>query len=152
MGVVAKGPDDNTTINFRMEDHGEVISIKFSPDQKVLAAQRTYSSVEFMNFNGSTIEQEYSQSCKKNSMIFGFVWSQINEVALITDHGIELYLVIPEKKTLKPLKYVSLTVQWFVWCSKNKISLLASGHGSQLQPIQFKPGSASKLPKVESIT
>lgn len=133
-----------------MEDHGAVISIKLSLDQKILAVQRTYTSVEFMNFNGTTIEQEYSQNCKKNSMIFGFVWSQHNEVALITDHGIELYLVIPEKKTLKPLKYLTMTVQWFVWCSKNKLALIASGHGSQLQPIQFKPGSASKLPKVES--
>lgn len=150
MGVVVKGPDESKTQNFRMEDHGAVISIKFSPDQKVLAVQRTYSSVEFMNYNGTSIEQEYSQQCKKNSMIFGFVWSQNNEVALITDHGIELFLVIPEKKSLKPLKFVSITVQWFVWCSKNKIALLASGHGSQLQPVQFKPGSASKLPKVES--
>lgn len=150
MGVVVKGPDENSTINFRMEDHGAVISIKFSLDQKVLAVQRTYTSVEFMNFSGNAIDQEYSQSCKKNSMILGFVWSQINEVALITDHGIELFLVIPEKKALKPLKFVSLTVQWFVWCSKNKLALLASGHGSQLQPVQFKAGSASKLPKVES--
>lgn len=150
MGVVVKGPEETKTMNFRMEDHGAVISIKLSPDQKVLAVQRTYSSVEFMNFNGINIDQEYSQNCKKNSMIFGFVWSQNNEVALITDHGIELFLVIPEKKTLKLLKFVSVTVQWFVWCSKNKIALLASGHGSQLQPVQFKPGSASKLPKVES--
>lgn len=150
MGVVVKGPDENSSLNFRMEDHGAVISIKFSLDQKVLAVQRTYTSVEFMNFSGTAIEQEYSQSCKKNSMILGFVWSHHNEVALVTDHGIELYLVIPEKRTLKALKYVSLTVQWFVWCSCNKLALLASGHGSQLQPVQFKPGSASKLPKVET--
>lgn len=150
MGVVVKGPDENSSLNFRMEDHGAVISIKFSLDQKILAVQRAYTSVEFMNFAGTAIEQEYSQVCKKNSMILGFVWSQTNEVALITDHGVELFLVIPEKRTLKSLKYISLTVQWFVWCSCNKLALLASGHGSQLQPVMFKPGSASKLPKVES--
>lgn len=151
MGVVVKGPlEDSNLINFRMEDHGPVLSIKFSPDQKVLAVQRTKTSVEFMNFNGTSIEAEYTQSCKKNCIVLGFVWSQVNEVALITDHGIELYLIIPEKKSLKHLKTTSASVNWFVWCSQNKIALLASHHGSHLQPVLFKPGSTTKLSKVES--
>jgi hypothetical protein len=33
------------TTSFRMEDKGPVISIKFSPDQQVLAIQRTKTSV-----------------------------------------------------------------------------------------------------------
>lgn len=152
MGVVVKGPlEDDKPISFRMEDHGPVISIKFSLDQRVLAVQRSTTSVEFMNFNGNAIEAEYSQSCKKNSNILGFVWSQNNEVALITDHGIELYLLIPEKKTIKHLKTTSATIQWFLWCSVNKIALLASQHGSHLQPIILKTGSINKLPRVESM-
>ncbi|KAJ8967739.1 hypothetical protein NQ317_010800 [Molorchus minor] len=59
-------------------------------------------------------------------------------------------MVIPEKKSLKHLKTMSTTVQWFVWCSLNKIALIASSHGSHLQPVLFKPGSVSKLPKVET--
>lgn len=151
MGVVVKGPsEEDTTLSFRMEDHGSVISIKFSLDKKVLAVQRTSTSVEFMNFSGEIIGPEYTQNCKKNSNILGFIWTQNNEVAFITDHGIELYLVIPEKKSLKQLKTLSVTVQWFVWCSYNKIALLASAHGSQLQPVIFKPAVVCKLPKVES--
>lgn len=151
MGVVVKGPsEEDASLSFRMEDRGPVISIKFSLDKRVLAVQRTSTSVEFMNYNGETVEAEYSQTCKKNSSILGFVWSQHNEAALITDHGIELYLVIPDKKSLKLLKTSSVTVQWFVWCSRNKIALLASAHGSQLQPVLFKAGTFSKLPKVES--
>ncbi|XP_065161012.1 regulator of MON1-CCZ1 complex-like [Atheta coriaria] len=151
MGVVVKGPNENTKpINFRMEDHGPVISIKFSLDQKILAVQRTTTSVEFMNFNGMTVETEYSQQCKKNSAIVGFVWSQNNEVAFMTDHSVELYLVIPEKRSLKHLKTLSVTIQWFVWCSVSKTALLASAQGSHLQPVVFKPGSISKLPKVET--
>lgn len=151
MGVVVKGPaEDDTPISFRMEDHGSIVSIKFSLDRRVLAVQRTSTSVEFMNFNEDTLEAEYSQNCKKNSNILGFIWPQHNEVAFITDHGVELYFVIPEKKTLKHLKTSSFVVQWFVWCPQNKIALLASAHGSNLQPILFKPGSVTKLPKVES--
>lgn len=71
-------------------------------------------------------------------------------LAIVTDHGIELYTVVPDKKSLKQLKTISVTVQWFVWCPKNKIAILASSHGSQLQPVVIKQGSVNKLPKVES--
>jgi hypothetical protein len=43
--VIVKGPTDQMTTTFRMEDKGPVISIKFSPDQQVLAIQRTKTSV-----------------------------------------------------------------------------------------------------------
>ncbi|XP_045470210.1 regulator of MON1-CCZ1 complex [Harmonia axyridis] len=153
MGVVVKDlcqPDK--PLNFRMEDRGPVLSIKFSLDLKILAVHRTNSSIEFMNFDGSSLEEEYSQSCKKNNKILGFLWTFENEVAFITDHGVELFKVLPEKRALKQLKTLSHNLQWFVWCPLNKIALLASAHGSQLQPIIFRPGTIGKLPKVESIS
>lgn len=151
MGVVVKNAESETKyLDFRMEDHGPVLSIKFSPDHKILAVQRANNSVEFMNFDGTTLDVEYSQACKKNSNVLGFVWSQINEVALITDHGIELYMVIPDKKSLKHLKTTSATVQWFVWCNLNKIALLASQHGSSLLPVVIKNATTNKLTKVDS--
>ncbi|XP_076262883.1 regulator of MON1-CCZ1 complex protein bulli isoform X2 [Rhynchophorus ferrugineus] len=150
MGVVVKGPNGNKPLNFRMEDRGTVLSIKFSLDHKILAVQRLSNSIELMNFSGETLDSEYSVSCKKNSNILGFVWSHLNELAIVTDHGIELYTVIPAKKSLKQLKTMSATVQWFVWCPVNKIALLASAHGSQLQPVIIKPGSTTKLAKVDT--
>lgn len=44
-GVSVIGPSKQTTTKFRMEDKGPVISIKFSPDQQILAIQRTKTSV-----------------------------------------------------------------------------------------------------------
>uniref|UniRef100_A0AAY4AQK2 Mic1 domain-containing protein n=1 Tax=Denticeps clupeoides TaxID=299321 RepID=A0AAY4AQK2_9TELE len=44
-GVVAKGPDDKSSVAFRMEDKGEVKCIKFSLGNKILAVQRTPKSV-----------------------------------------------------------------------------------------------------------
>lgn len=93
-GVLVKGPDQN--LNFRMEDRGPVISIKFSPDMNVLAIQRTNSSVEFVNYSSvSGLDHvEYSQSCKgKNATILGFVWTHGNEILVVTDHGVELFQV-----------------------------------------------------------
>nr|CAI5833786.1 unnamed protein product [Callosobruchus analis] len=151
MGVVVKNANAHSdTLNFRMEDTGPVLSIKFSPDHKVLTVQRINTAVEFMNFQGNILEACYTQSCKKNSNILGFVWSCTNEVAFVTDHGLELYMVLPEKKSLKHLKTVSATVQWFVWCSTNKLALLASSHGSHLLPVFIRQGSVIKLSKVET--
>ena len=63
-------------------------------------------SVEFVNYaNGEIDTVEYSQAVKgKMSKILGFVWTSPFEIVFITDCGIELYTVIPEKKTLKNIK------------------------------------------------
>lgn len=96
-----------------MEDKGPIISIKFSRDHKILAIQRNIDaqipSVEFVNFkNLVPTNVEYSHACKwKNAKILGFVWPKVNEIAFITDHGIELLQVLPDKKQLKTLKSTS---------------------------------------------
>ncbi|KAJ9577097.1 hypothetical protein L9F63_006334, partial [Diploptera punctata] len=152
-GVIVKGPTDQSTTSFRMEDKGPVISIKFSPDQQVLAIQRTKTSVEFVNFlGGDGMDSiEYSQSCKgKNTVILGFVWTYNNEIVFVTDHGVELFQVIPEKHSLKALKSHSLSVNWFVFCPQSCLLLLSSGTlGNQMQPLHFKPGNIIKLTKFE---
>lgn len=92
--MLVKGPDQN--LNFRMEDKGPVISIKFSPDMNVLAIQRTNTSVEFVNYSpvAGLDHIEYSQLCKgKNATIYGFVWTHGTEILVVTDHGVELFHV-----------------------------------------------------------
>ncbi|XP_002737795.1 regulator of MON1-CCZ1 complex-like [Saccoglossus kowalevskii] len=150
-GVVVKGPDEKYCTNFRMEDKGEVISIKFSYDMKVLAVQRSQKTVEFINFIPGLDVVEYSQSCKgKTTRIIGFNWTNINEIVFITDHGIEFYQVIPEKKTLKLLKSFNVTVNWFVFLPDSSLLLLsASSLGNVLHPFYFKGGTVLKLPKFE---
>lgn len=112
-GVSVIGMDDSKCTSFRMEDKGPIISIKFSPNHKILAIQRNRdnqnATVEFQNFKDlEPTNVEYAHTCKwKNAKILGFVWSKINEIAFITDHGIELLQVVPEKKQLKSLKNTS---------------------------------------------
>ncbi|KYN19581.1 Uncharacterized protein C18orf8 like protein [Trachymyrmex cornetzi] len=134
-GVLVKGPDQN--LNFRMEDRGPVISIKFSPDMNVLAIQRTNSSVEFVNYSSvSGLDHvEYSQSCKgKSATILGFVWTHGNEILVVTDHGVELFQVNPEKRNVKALKCLSLGINWFVFCPKSYMVLLSSVEHNVTKP------------------
>ncbi|XP_012539217.1 regulator of MON1-CCZ1 complex isoform X1 [Monomorium pharaonis] len=150
-GVLVKGPNQN--LNFRMEDKGPVISIKFSPDMNVLAIQRTNSSVEFVNYSSvSGLDHvEYSQSCKgKNATILGFVWTHGTEILVVTDHGVELFQVNPEKRNVRALKNLSLGVNWFVFCPKSYLVVLSSGTvGNQIQALHITPGNLHKLTKFE---
>lgn len=62
----------------------------------ILAIQRTNTSVEFVNYSTTNglDNIEYSQLCKgNNTTIQGFVWTHNNEILIITDHGVELFLV-----------------------------------------------------------
>ncbi|KAJ8686738.1 hypothetical protein QAD02_022532 [Eretmocerus hayati] len=150
-GVLVKGPEHN--INFRMDDKGSVISIKFSPDMNILAIQRSVTSVEFINYSpsGSLGDNEYSQSCKaKNATILGFVWTHGNEILFVTDHGVELYQVIPEKRIVKALKSVSVAVNWFIFCPQSYLVLLSSGTlGNQMQALYITLGNLHKITKFE---
>ncbi|KAK3926901.1 Regulator of MON1-CCZ1 complex [Frankliniella fusca] len=152
MGVVVKGPSPATSTDFCMEDKGPVVSIKFSPDQKVLAIQRSKSSVEFINFlSGEMDAVEYSQSCKgKNHVILGFLWTNNREILFVTDHGAELFQVIPEKKSLKAQKTFSLAINWFVYCPQTCLVLLSAGTlGNQMYPLHVKQGNINKLSRFD---
>ncbi|XP_059481011.1 regulator of MON1-CCZ1 complex isoform X2 [Neocloeon triangulifer] len=150
-GVVVKGPTEELSTSFRMEDKGPVISIKFSPDQKVLAIQRSKTSVEFLNFLNGIDCLEYSQSCKgKSNTIIGFIWTSQNEIVFVTDNGIELFQVVPERRSLKALKNLTISVNWFVHCPQSKLLMLSTGaYGNSIQPLQFKKGNFLKLNKFD---
>lgn len=48
-----------------IDDQGEVLSIKFSEDNKILGIQRTHRSVDFLNFQANCPRGvQYSQECK----------------------------------------------------------------------------------------
>lgn len=150
MGVSVKGPDPDTNLNFRLEDHAPIISIKFSPDRHILAVQRSQTSVEFANYNGDgSLSAEYSQSCRKGSKMLGFIWTGPSYVAFITDNGVEPFQVLHERRSVKALKAITATADWFKWNADCNLAILSSGQGTQLQPISFKSGTATKLAKIE---
>jgi len=154
-GIIAKGFATNQSSTFRLEDKGPIISIKLSPDQKVLSVQRNKSTVEFFNVtqlgvNGVLDGTPYEQPCKtKNSTLLGFYWI-CNEIVFLTSLGIEIFNVIPEKRMVKSVRQLNHLINWFVFCPASSLLVVSSTKStSALQLFNLKSGGIYKLPKID---
>uniref|UniRef100_A0A8C4PY00 Regulator of MON1-CCZ1 n=1 Tax=Eptatretus burgeri TaxID=7764 RepID=A0A8C4PY00_EPTBU len=150
VGVVVRGLDEKQPISFRLEDKGEIKSIKLSPGNRIVAVQRSGKSVDFCNLMGEATE--YSQECRgRNCYVLGFCWTSPNEIVFITDQGLELYQVQAEKRSVKLIKSMGTSfVNWFVFSSEGPTLLLSlTPLGNVLQPVLAKVGNLVKLTKFE---
>lgn len=150
MGPHFQGLNANDPKPFRMDDKGKIHSIKFSPSNQILAVQRNQSSVEFISIvNGELQANDPIVYTGKSLPIFGFVWIHAKEVAVFSSGGIDLLQVVLEKRTLKHVKSLNLTINKFEWCPAANFALLHSNKGTILTPVIIRQGSISKLPKLE---
>ncbi|XP_035785426.1 regulator of MON1-CCZ1 complex-like [Anopheles albimanus] len=155
-GVVVKGARDGESFVFCMDlnstetPDAQIRSIKFSIDNQMLAVQRNETSVEFISFgpNHRPNPQDMLLFKGKNT-IYGFVWIQERQVALFTNVGVEILMVNYEKRSLKSIKSLNITVNWFSYCPTSKFALLSSNVGTILTPIILKPSTITKLPRLE---
>lgn len=134
-----------------MADKGKIHSIKFSPGNQILAVQPNQSSVEFINVvrGEPQTNDPIVYTGQKSLPIFGFVWIHTKEVAIFSSGGIDLLQVVVEKKTLKHVKSLNLTINKFEWCPLGNFALLHSGTKTILTPVIIRQGTISKLPKLE---
>ncbi|KXJ71556.1 hypothetical protein RP20_CCG020277 [Aedes albopictus] len=149
-GIVVKSANDAQNISFCMEDRGTIRSIKFAPDNQILAVQRNETAVEFVPFNTSNqpIVADMLIHQGKNT-IYGFVWVHDRQVALISNAGVEIFQLNMEKRTLKSVKSLNSSVSWFSFCPTSNFALLSSNNGSILTPVLLKPSTITKLPRLE---
>ncbi|CAH8470632.1 unnamed protein product [Dicrocoelium dendriticum] len=149
MGVTVKNPNHSETLNFCIEDRGEVLCIKFSTGNKVLGIQRKSNSVDFLNFvDGVPDGGEYSQQCKgKSAHLLGFVWCVSLEVLFVTSEQLELYQVFPSKGNLRLLKQIALSSCWFAWDFASHIIVCCTG-GSTVLCQAFQLGSSNSISKL----
>ncbi|EEC17809.1 conserved hypothetical protein, partial [Ixodes scapularis] len=136
-GVVVKGPDDSKSTDFSMDDKGDVISIKFSPDLKILAIQRSQKSVEFVNFSGSVDSRNEGMTFQKGEV-------PIVRDSIIIFISFNICCVAFLKRFKVPTRSHTHHSSCFGGDQSGNFSL-----GNILHPFQFKPGIATRLPKFE---
>ncbi|ALC43226.1 CG8270 [Drosophila busckii] len=149
-GVVVKGPVEDSVISFCMSDRGGAIrSIKFSPDNQVLAVQRKENAVEFVCFKGDQPLLQEIITHQVKTVIYGFVWVHNRELALISNTGVEILQIVSEKRQVRTVKALQVAISWFAWCSDANVALLCTTEGNNLVPVLVKQKVITKLPKVD---
>ena len=156
-GVMVRGFTPDNCSTFRLDDQGHIITIKLSPDQKILAVQRSKQDVQFVGVastgaQGILEDRQYSQAIKsKTATLLGFSWTAAHEIAYFTDAGVETYSVIHDRRMLKNLKSQAQITAWFTYCPRTSLVVVAPNlASSSLQLLAIKPGGhIYKLPKIE---
>lgn len=120
-----------------------LIAIKFNSDNSILAILRSQDSLQLKSlFNNQLLPAAAYEQKKLN--IYGFVWSQIDELVVITNDYVELFNINSSKKTMKLIKSLPSSSNWYAGTSK--FLLLSSNNGLVLTPILLtKPKTLTKL-------
>lgn len=151
-GVIVKGPSMDT-LTFRLEDKGNILSIRFSPNMAILGIIRQKNRIDFLNFKQSQPELngEYSQLFKNKPSIWqDFYWINSNEILFVNELGFEHYLITPEKRSLKLLNNSTLQMNWLIWSRTLQLFVAStSTTGSILNPYVYHKTKFQKLPKFE---
>ena len=152
-GVIVKGARAELNTTFRMEDKGNVATIKFSGNMNILAIRRKDKCViDFLNFkNSQPVFPEYSQAFRAKSTKFQeCYWLDNLEILLVSEQGFEHYQIFPDKRALKLIKYFSMPLNWLIWSREIQVFVVSTGsYGSVLNPFFYTKGSFIKLPKFE---
>ncbi|KAL5276925.1 C18orf8 family protein [Megaselia abdita] len=152
IGVNVKGPSKDSVINFFLDDTGTIRSIKFSPDNEILAVQRHEHSVEFILFKDTQQTNrnrgDIFRYNTKSSTIHGFVWVSKRECAVISNSSVELFTINAEKKQIKSLKSLNIGIKWFAWYSEGNMALVSTTDGA-LFPVLISQKVITKLPKLD---
>ncbi len=52
-------------------------------------------------------------------IIFRYYWNTSYEIVYLTNHGIEIYSVLHERKTVKYIRCLSHPITWFAYCVRS---------------------------------
>lgn len=147
-----KSVKENSTQLFYIDNKSDVqgiLAIKFSPDNSILAIQRTENSIELSSFRNNQIIQlnsiQYNSS--KNTAIYGFFWNS-SEIIIVTTNEIEIFQINTTKRSMKSLKNMQFFSNWFVWNETSSFMVLSSNNGTVLTPVLVKSGSFNKLTSI----
>lgn len=147
--VSVKSSSGSESFSFLI-DSAPLIAIKFNADNSVLAIQRAENSLQLHGFSNNQILPNATIHYEsKKTVIYGFFWSQPNELVVCSADNIEVFQINTSKKSMKSLKSVSVGSNWYVW-NRCNFALLSSNNGQILTPILMqKPGTLAKLAPIQ---
>lgn len=141
--------DETQSFSFAIES-SPLIAIKFNIDNSILAIQRSENSFELQSFQNNQIQpNSLIQYQTKKSIIYGFIWTQPDELVIVTNDHLEIFQVNTSRKSMKSLKSLSISSNWFTY-NGSSFALLSSSNGMLLTPVLLqKPGTLTKLASIQ---
>lgn len=149
--ISVKTLENDRTFSFMIEN-SPILAIKFNSDDSILAIQRNEHSIELNAFKNNQILQHSTIHYEsKKTIIYGFFFSQPNEVVIVTADNIEIFLINTQKKSMKSLKSISLSSNWYSW-NRSSCIVTSSNNGMLLTPVLLgNPIKSGTLTKLNSI-
>jgi hypothetical protein len=182
-GTMVRGFDPRHAVTFRQEGAtaGPVITIKLSPDMRCLAIQRNANEVQLTEVpapvqpNTSSAASSsaggppvtlgpahFTQALRagRSAVLLGFSWLQregATDMALVSDHGLELYALASDRRSLRFLRAFNQAVGWYSLCPRSGVLVFAppsdgndGGHGSHwLQVCSIRGTYIYKLQRID---
>lgn len=146
--ICVKSARENS-FNFQLDSFNNIIAIKFSEGNNILAVQRNENSLELITFKNNQIVPNTSIHYElKKMIIFGFIWTEASELIVVSSDNVEMFQVNPAKRSMKSLKALPASSNWFCY-SRSNFLLLSSNNGNLLTPILIKSGSLTKLAPIQ---
>lgn len=149
--VSVKSLENDRSFSFMIES-SPILAIKFNSDDTILAIQRNEHSIELNGVKNNQILQHSTIHYEsKKTIIFGFFFSSPNEVVIVSAENIEVFVINTQKKSMKSLKSISISSNWYSWNRSNCI-VSSSNNGMLLTPILLgNPVKSGTLTKLNSI-
>lgn len=131
-------------------DSAPIIAIKFNSDNSVLAIQRTETSLELAPFiNNQLLPTSKIFYETKKTILYGFFWTQPNELVIVSADHVEVFQINTSKRSMKSLKSINVSSNWFVW-NRSNLAVLTSNNGMVMTPLILqKSGSMTKLASIQ---
>lgn len=149
VSVKSLANNDNSSFSFIIAT-GPLIAIKFNVENNVLAIQRAENTLELHGFaNNQLLPNTTIFYESKKTIIYGFFWSQFNELCCVTADNVEIFQVNTQKKSMKSLKSISISSNFYTW-NRVDFVLLSSNNGQLMIPILLqKAGNLTKLAAIQ---
>ncbi|CAL2043936.1 unnamed protein product [Caenorhabditis brenneri] len=147
----ANGYNDKIT-NVRTKDRGEPSTVKFSPDGRLCAMQRTPNTADiiFLEKTENSLCLELTVSTKSKEPLLAVEWVTNNQLLLVNNHSAELLYINEDKKSSKVMKTTNVNAAWAIYYAPCQLLLIANGQScSNLQPLVVAHSQFTRMKNFE---
>ncbi|EGT44148.1 hypothetical protein CAEBREN_24099 [Caenorhabditis brenneri] len=152
LGLTSKSLQNDKITNVRTKDRGEPSTVKFSPDGRLCAMQRTPNTADiiFLEKTENSLCLELTVSTKSKEPLLAVEWVTNNQLLLVNNHSAELLYINEDKKSSKVMKTTNVNAAWAIYYAPCQLLLIANGQScSNLQPLVVAHSQFTRMKNFE---